>query len=345
MNQQGNQQTLIHIFTCVRLGRSVGFFLANFKIKIFFLRMSETGYVWEAYSYRLNMGVNVEFCVLFGLLSGYCLLTIHRCKVSGKTLDQQVNKRFTTMLIPFLVGLVLESVGYVGRIINVSNSEALGPYILQSITLLVAPAFMAASIYMNFGEVIKMYKGEKYCLIPLKWLTKIFVFGDVTSILIQAAGGGIQSTGSFSLFNIGKNMIIGGLFIQIFFFGSFVLSSFVYFIRYSKAGCSVSHGNSQWLNRKSWRYMIANLFIVCCLILVRSTYRVIEYLQGYGGELLRLETYLFVLDSTMIFFGAVIYLIADVSNGLTTLAIVRASNGEGQQHFLVDSKNLNLETK
>ena len=82
----------------------------------------------------------------------------------------------------------VEFVGYIGRAISASDIWALGPYIVQSLLLLLAPALFAASIYMVLGKIVRFVDGERYSLIPLKWLTKVFVAGDVLSFLLQMAG-------------------------------------------------------------------------------------------------------------------------------------------------------------
>jgi hypothetical protein len=64
---------------------------------------------------------------------------------------------------------------------------------MQSALILIAPAFLAASIYMTLGRIIFMLNGENFSLIRLKWLTKIFVTGDVLSFLMQASGMSISS--------------------------------------------------------------------------------------------------------------------------------------------------------
>lgn len=64
----------------------------------------------------------------------------------------------------------------------------LGPYVTQSVLLLVAPALFAASIYMYLGRIIRLVRGEKYSVIRVSWMTKIFVAGDVLSFLMQASG-------------------------------------------------------------------------------------------------------------------------------------------------------------
>jgi hypothetical protein len=64
----------------------------------------------------------------------------------------------------------------------------MGPYIQQSLLLLLAPALFAASIYMILGRMILRLDSEKLCIFKKKWLTKFFVAGDILSFSVQAAG-------------------------------------------------------------------------------------------------------------------------------------------------------------
>lgn len=64
----------------------------------------------------------------------------------------------------------------------------MGPYIMQNLLILIAPAFMAASIYMILGRIIELTEGEKYSLVRKQWLTKLFVMGDVASLFFQSTG-------------------------------------------------------------------------------------------------------------------------------------------------------------
>ncbi len=84
----------------------------------------------------------------------------------------------------------VEFVGYIGRAVSTTETPdwTLGPYLVQTLLLLVAPALFAASIYMVLGRIILLVDGEKYSVLPKRWLTKIFVAGDVLSFLLQAGG-------------------------------------------------------------------------------------------------------------------------------------------------------------
>lgn len=86
--------------------------------------------------------------------------------------------------------LIVEIIGYAARAKsgNESPDWTLGPYIIQAILLLVAPALFAASIYMELGRIVIMSEGEGHVLIQKKWMTKIFVTGDVLSFFLQGGG-------------------------------------------------------------------------------------------------------------------------------------------------------------
>jgi hypothetical protein len=81
-----------------------------------------------------------------------------------------------------------------------SPDWTLGPYVMQSSLLLIAPALFAASIYMTLGRIIVLVNGEKYSIIRVNWLTKIFVAGDVLSFLMQSSGKSIYDTSRLKIF-------------------------------------------------------------------------------------------------------------------------------------------------
>lgn len=62
------------------------------------------------------------------------------------------------------------------------------PYVMQSLLLLLAPALLAASIYMILGRIITLTDGDSRSMIKRRWITKIFVAGDIISFLGQSAG-------------------------------------------------------------------------------------------------------------------------------------------------------------
>lgn len=165
---------------------------------------------------------------------------------------------------------------------------------MQSLLLLVAPALFAASIYIVLGRIILLVDGEQFSLIRQKWLTKIFVTGDVISFLVQAGGGGIQSAGSLELLHAGEKIIVVGLFLQLTFFGFFILVAGLFHYRFMR-----SNAQPAGAHQLPWRRHMHVLYIASGLIMIRSVFRVVEYLQGNNGFLLRHEYFLYIFDAVL----------------------------------------------
>lgn len=170
-----------------------------------------------------------------------------------------------------------------------------GPYILQSLTLLLGPTLLAASIYMTLGRLIRFLQAEQYSPIRITWLTKIFVCGDVLSFLVQSGGGGMLANAkSASTINLGENIILAGLIIQILFFGVFMIVTVVVHRRI--AGFAT--------RRPTFFYV---LYAVSAFIMVRSIFRVAEYAGGSTGTLQSSEVYIYIFDATLMFCVAVLF--------------------------------------
>src|SRR5450432_1322720 len=127
------------------------------------------------------------------------------------------------MFSELIINITVETIGYIGRGISQSDTNALGPFIIQALAILLAPAFFAASIYMVLGRTILLVDAEHHSLIKAKWLTRIFVSGDVISFFVQSGGGGLMSAKSLSAIHTGQQLIMVGLAIQLAFFGFFVV--------------------------------------------------------------------------------------------------------------------------
>ncbi|KAF4499654.1 Rtm1p [Fusarium agapanthi] len=205
---------------------------------------------------------------------------------------------------PFVIGGLFETIGYAGRIWSHFDKLSVGAYVVQAIPILVAPALFAASIYMILGRLIRTVGAAHLSLVPVKWVTRIFVSGDVFAFGLQAGGGGIQSSGTLKLYNLGEKVIIAGLFVQIVVFGFFVVTSIIFHTRLLKSMTPEAlRGDVPWA-----RYLYV-LYVTSFLILVRSIFRVVEYLQGNDGYLISHEFYLYVFDALLMAVVMVIFMI------------------------------------
>ncbi|KAF4205762.1 hypothetical protein CNMCM8980_003812 [Aspergillus fumigatiaffinis] len=238
--------------------------------------------IWAYYRYYPSEAAAILFTVLFAMTT-----FVH--------LYQLVRHR-TWSFIPFLIGGFFEWVGYIGRILSSTESPdwTMGPYIQQTLLLLLAPALFAASIYMMLGRIVVLLDAEQLCLFKKKWLTKFFVCGDILSFTVQAAGGGVMASGGLSAVHNGEKIVIAGLVIQIVCFGFFIATCALFHKRIKKSPTE----QSLELN-STWRKHLHILYAANLLILIRSVFRLIEYATGNNGYLLRHEVFLYVFDGLL----------------------------------------------
>ncbi|KAG4431803.1 hypothetical protein IFR05_012711 [Cadophora sp. M221] len=245
---------------------------------------SSTGssYDWKAYRYDPSLVAAVVFIVCFVVTTFFHLYQLVRTR--------------TWYFIPLCIGGCFEWIGYIGRALSSQESPNwnLGPYIMQTLLLLIAPALFAASIYMELGRIIELVDGEEHAMIRKRWLTKLFVCGDILSFTMQMAGGGIMSSGSLSSVKLGEKIVIAGLFIQILFFGLFIIVSFSFNVRMHRQPTEKATER-----HAVWHTHLNALYVASALIMVRSIFRVVEYIQGNDGYLLRHEVYLYVFDAVL----------------------------------------------
>jgi hypothetical protein len=149
--------------------------------------------------------------------------------------------------------------------------------------------------------------------------------------LTSLSGGGIVSGDNAGAVKLGEMIIVVGLLVQLAFFGLFIIAAglfhhrlinnrpvkkhveFVFLRRYwhklikwnwrrkgkhtvlSPAGSPVN------IDALPWKRHLYVLYSTSTLVLVRSLFRVVEYIQGQDGYFLRHEIYLYVLDAALMF--------------------------------------------
>lgn len=193
--------------------------------------------------------------------------------------------------------VIVEVIGYVGRALAYNASGELTPYVLQSTLLLLGPILFAASLYMTLSRVIRGVNGGHCSFIAPRWLTRIFVFGDVFSFLIQASGAGLRVQAGMGNSdrdpNLGSNIIVGGLIFQIVIFGLYMVSIAMFNIRFRKDPMAAAAQDIPWQSTLNMLYMTS------AFVLIRNIFRVAEYAGGSDGYLLGVEWGVYVFDATL----------------------------------------------
>jgi hypothetical protein len=108
---------------------------------------------------------------------------------------------------------------------------------------------------------------------------------------------------------LGQNVITGGLGIQVLFFGFFIIVSALFHLRMRAAPSLVS----QTVN-VPWQQYLFVLYAASFLIMIRSVFRIAEYVMGQDGALLTHEVYLYVFDAGLMFLAMVLFNVRHPSN-------------------------------
>jgi hypothetical protein len=123
---------------------------------------------------------------------------------------------------------------------------------------------------------------------------------------VYGIGGGIQAMGTLEALHTGEKLIIAGLFTQLFFFAFFIVVAgmFHYRLVHNKPLTKRLHSPTHLsppisLQNLPWKRHLYNLYLTSGLIMIRSIFRVIEYLQGNAGYLLSHEVFLYVFDAVL----------------------------------------------
>ncbi|KAK1759822.1 RTA1 like protein-domain-containing protein [Echria macrotheca] len=238
---------------------------------------------FKYYHYNPSYGGNIAFIVLFSIPTIIHIVLMFRRK--------------TWYFIPFVIGCLFEVTGYIGRVISAQETPnwTLGPYLVQTLLILLAPALYAASIYMVLGRLIQLLDAEEHSVVRLRWLTKVFVLGDVLSFLGQSAGGGILATAKTKKDqDLGNDVVLSGLGIQVIFFGLFIITTAIFHRRITSRPTARSFAVAV-----PWQRFLLALYASSILILARSLFRMVEFGLGSDSVLMQQEVFLFVLDGLL----------------------------------------------
>lgn len=145
---------------------------------------------------------------------------------------------------------------------------------------------------MFLGRVIRKSGHPELSFIRIKWVTPIFVVGDIFCFFFQAIGVVILLRAeSESKLNLAKGIILAGLALQLFFFAVFFLVAVVFHIRLNSRS-----GEKAVLSGVNLIIRLWNLYLCSFLITVRNVYRLVEYATGTDAYLSKVEWPTYLLD-------------------------------------------------
>jgi len=94
--------------------------------------------------------------------------------------------------------------------------------------------------------------------------------------------------------NTGQKIVVGGLFVQIISFGLFIAVALIFHVRMLKVPTTRVLTESL-----PWKKHLTALYVSSTLIMIRSIFRVAEFIQGRDGYLMGHEWFMYVFDTVL----------------------------------------------
>ncbi len=177
---------------------------------------------------------------------------------------------------------------------------------MQIVCLTIAPAFLAAGIYLTLSRIVMVFGPENSRIKPLSY-PRIFIPCDVVSLLLQAAGGGLASAASHSNKspNTGDHIMVAGLAFQVLTLFVFIILCTDFALRTLKRMKQMGNAATDPAHAKlraSWtfRAFLCALALATLCIFIRSVYRVAELSEGWEGALIKNQKLFIGLEGVMV---------------------------------------------
>ncbi|KAF2787448.1 RTA1-domain-containing protein [Melanomma pulvis-pyrius CBS 109.77] len=240
------------------------------------------------YGYYPSLGANAFFAAFFGL----CLVLQLGLGIKYKT---------WTYMIALGFGCLGELIGYIGRIMLHNDPFSELGFQIQICCLIICPAFISGGIYLTLKHIVLNF-GENWSRLRPAWYTYIFITGDIFSLVLQGAGGGIAATADngSSGQDIGTNLMIAGVIFQVVILVIFAICIGEYSLRCYRHRAELAPESWELFNNTKFRLFSGSVFIAYICILVRCAYRIPELTGGWGSDLMRNEAEFIALEGVMI---------------------------------------------
>ncbi|OUT22630.1 hypothetical protein CAS74_002374 [Pichia kudriavzevii] len=218
-----------------------------------------------------SLGGNTALLVVFSLF--LCMQVI-----SGVFFHQY------WFLVCWTLGLILEIIGYAGRIWSSQNIMNFNAFVMQLVCITLAPCFMMA---------VLGFETNAYSL--------IFIVCDIISIVLQAIGGGVAAS-ALSVYE-STDAVFTILVFQLMWY----YLIFNIYIAHKTNGDDAFNPRFAHVRQRKWLIPFMGVVsITVLLVFVRSIYRLAELSEGWSSAPATKEIYFMILEALMMSLGTCI---------------------------------------
>ncbi|KAK0729857.1 RTA1 like protein-domain-containing protein [Lasiosphaeris hirsuta] len=259
---------------------------------------ADTGF----YLYKVSLPANALFAAIFGL------------SLLGFIGTYAATRRGLGFTLAMVAGVILEILGYAGRLMSYKNRFDENGFLMQICCLTIAPAFLAAGVYLCLRRIVYAFGPENSRIAPETY-TRFFIPCDVVSLVLQAAGGAMASISSHNHKSTatGDNIMIAGLSFQVLTLLIFIAVTADFGLnvlrRQRKLGAAAleqSETARQVRGSLRFRGLLVALAIATVCIFWRSVFRVAELSEGWTGPLMKRQDLFIGFEGVMIAVACVV---------------------------------------
>ena len=274
------------------------------------------------YGYYPSLPINAFFCALFA----GCLLA---------QLVLGIRHRAWTFLLALGLGCLAEAIGYVGRILLHANPYSSTGFEMQICCLIMAPAFLAAGVYLTLKHVVIAFDAGQSRFAP-RWYTWGFIVCDLLSLVLKACGGEIAATSdqNASLQSTGNDLMMTGIVWQVITLVIFAALVGDFFWRVRRSGKPLNKATEELRNSGTFKLFLAAILLAFLTIFTRCVYRIAEMAGGWSNPIMQDETDFVVLDGVMCMVATLCMTVFHPGYGFPLLARSQREQMAGAQEKL-----------
>lgn len=169
-----------------------------------------------------------------------------------------------------IMGALWETIAFILHSLGTRDQQKVGYATVWQILFLLAPLWINASVYMTFARMTWFFlPDQKIGGIKPRSIAKYFVWADVLTFLVQAAGGVLTSPDTSSdIVMIGIDIYMAGMGLQQFFILLFLALMVTFHHRALATPPQAFSETGE--NRQGWKTLLITLYVVLALITVSN---------------------------------------------------------------------------
>ncbi|KAJ5619675.1 Efflux pump himE [Penicillium lagena] len=209
----------------------------------------------------------------------------------------------------FMVGLLGEVVGYIGRILLHNDPFSKVYFLMYLVCTTIAPTFTAAAVYLTLARIVVVY-GEDISRIRPRTYTLFFSGLDLIALVVQAVGGGMAAVVVLQWkIDRGTDIMVAGLAVQVFSLVTFIALCLEYAMRVRKHRDRLNLTHATLYNSARFKGFLGALAVATVFLFIRAVFRVAELSGGFRGKLAQKQVLFMVLDGAMVLLACIILMV------------------------------------